>query len=415
MTFFSAKELRASFCSAVMTPFKTLPLLVCLLLPLPLCLAQLQPAEERQCVANPTGRLELSVDVVGIPGPQGPLGEKGERGDMGPRGVKGQKGVKEQRGFQGPRGPKGVPGTPGAHGLPGVHGLPGATGPQGHPGDTELTEDEFSRIVKNVSSEVLGQVMKRVAELEAKLNNTSEPAPINHLNVSVRCGIYSPNWRRVAYIDTTQGPEQRPSGLVEHVNSTTNQRAYGRSTDKGCSSVTYPAGGSYTNICGRVRGYQFGSPNGFIGTSVDYYVQGISITRGSPRQHVWTYAAYWYEGRSNCPCDQTNPGDYSHVPDFVGRDHYCETAFVLTSSPKHRIAWENPLWDGAGSTCGTGGRCCATFGWFHKTVSSSSSDNIEVRWCAGNLRRTEDVLTDGDLGDVAEREEDTPNNSINRV
>ena len=156
MTIFSAEELRASFCSAVMTPFKTLSLLVGLLLPLRLCPAQLQPAEERQCVANPTGRLELSVDVVGIPGPQGPLGEKGERGDMGPRGVKGQKGVKGQRGFEGPRGPIGVPG------IPGAHGSPGAIGPQGHPGDTELTEDEFSRIASNMSLEVLGQVMKRI-------------------------------------------------------------------------------------------------------------------------------------------------------------------------------------------------------------------------------------------------------------
>ena len=228
----------------------------------------------------------------------------------------------------------------------------------------------------------------------AKLNNMSEPAPINHLNVSVRCGIYSPNWRRVAYIDTTQGPGRCPSDLVEHVNSTTNQRACGRSTDEGCSSVTYPAGGSYTNICGQVRGYQFYSPNGIRRASInDPYVDGISITRGSPRQHVWTYAAYWSEGNIDCPCSRANTSDYSLVPDIVGRDHYCETAFA-TSHGSGRTAWENPLWDGAGSTCGTGGRCCATFGWFHKTVSPSTSDNIEVRWCADQGRSNEDVLTD---------------------
>ena len=183
-------------------------------------------------MANSTGRLQLNVDVVGIPGPQGPLGEKGERGDMGPSGEKGQKGVKGQRGFEGPRGPIGVPG------IPGAHGSLGAIGPHGHPGDTELTEDEFSRIASNVSSEVLGQVMKKVAELEAKLNNLSELAPINHQNTYFRCGIFSPNWRRVAYIDTTQGPGQCPSGLVEHVNFTTNQRACGRSSSVNCSSVT---------------------------------------------------------------------------------------------------------------------------------------------------------------------------------
>ena len=378
-----------------MLPFKTLSLLVCLLLPLPLCPAQLQPAEEeRQCVANPTGRVEFSVDVLGTPGPQGPLGEKGESGDMGPRGLKGEKGMKGQIGLEGPRGPVGEPGTPGAHGLPGKHGLPGVIGPRGHPGDTKLTEEEFSRIASNVSSEVLDQVMKKVAELEAKLSNVSELAAVNYLNKYFRCGICSPNWRRVAYIDTTRGPGQCPSGLVEHVNSTTNQRACGRSTDIGCSSVTYPAGGSYTNICGQVRGYQFYSPNAFDGSrgnSInDPYVDGISITRGSPRQHVWTYTAYYYEGHNInaylCPCGQTNTSNYSNVPDFVGRDFYCETSFTANSGSV-RIAWENPLWDGAGSTCGTGGQCCATFGWFHKTVTPSTSDHIEVVCRAGEEQR----------------------------
>ena len=280
-----------------MPPVKALLLQVCLLLLLPLYPTQLQPAEEeRQCVANPTGRVELSVDVVGIPGPQGPQGEKGESGDMGPRGVKGEKGMKGQVGLEGRRGP------------------------------------------------------------------------------------------------------------VEHINSTTNQRACGRSTDKGCSSVTYPAGGSYTNICGRVKGYQFYSPNAFEGRNGnlinDPYVDGISITRGSPRQHVWTYAAYWYESyegyttsHQHCPCGRTNTSDYSNVPGFVVRDFYCETSFTA-SRGSGRIAWENPLWDGAGSTCGTGGQCCATFGWFHKTVSPSTSDHIEVRWCADQERSNEDVLTE---------------------
>ena len=327
-----------SSCNAT---FQDFFLLVCLLLPPP-CPAQLQPAEERQCVANPTGRVELSVDVVGIPGPQGPLGEKGERGDMGPRGVKGQKGMKGEGGLEGPRGPNGKPG------IPGAHGLPGATGPQGHPGDTELTEDEFSRIASNVSLEVLGQVMKRVTELEAALQNVSHNA---HFSQSSRCGIFSPNWRRVAYIDTTKGPGECPSGLVEHVNSTTSQRGCGRNTNEGCSSVTYPAGGNYTNICGGVRGYQFNSPNAFEGQKGklinDPYVDGVSITRGNPRQHIWTYTVYNYEkhhyNRMLCPCGRTNTSDHSNVPDFVGRDHYCETAFV-TRSGSNRIAWENPLW-----------------------------------------------------------------------
>ena len=363
-------------------------LLLQLFLLLHLCPAQLQPAEEeRQCVANPTGRVELSVDVLGTPGPQGPSGEKGERGGMGSRGVKGEKGVQGDRGFAGPPGRAGVPGLPGVREQPEV---------------TKLSGEEFSRVTSNVSSEVLGQVMKEMADLEAKLNSTYELVSLYHLNTYFRCGIFSPNWRRVAYIDTTQGPGQCPSGLVQHVNSATNQRACGRSIDRGCSSVTYPAGGSYTNICGRVRGYQFYTPNAFTGSSGhsinDAYVDGISITLGNPRKHVWTYTSYWYEMHNSsqydvCLCQRSSSNYYSRVSSFVGSDYYCETAFATDSETK-RIAWENPLWDGAGSACGTGGQCCATFGWFHKTVSPSTSDHIEARWCADQGRSNEDVLTE---------------------
>ena len=102
-------------------------------------------------------------------------------------------------------------------------------------------------------------------------SRSSHHTYVPQLQTFVKCGIPSPNWRRVAYIDTTRGPGQCPSGLVEYINPTTNQRACGRSTDSGCSSVTYPAGGNYTNICGRVRGYQFYNANAFEG------LQGRSI------------------------------------------------------------------------------------------------------------------------------------------
>ena len=259
----------------------------------------------------------------------------------------------------------------------------------------------------NVALDAVGAANKTIAKLEDKLSTLSQVVSghgslLQYLqSFHPHCGISSPNWRRVVYIDTTHGPGQCPSGLVEHVNSATNQRACGRSTDVGCSSVTYPAGGSYTNICGRVRGYQLYSPNAFEGQNGNSinapYVDGISITRGSPRQHVWTYTAYWHEGRTTsryiCPCGRTSTSDYSNVPDFVGRDFYCETSFTARGG-SGRTAWENHLWDGAGSTCGTGGQCCATFGWFHKTVSPGTSDHIEVRWCAGSLRNNEDVLTE---------------------
>ena len=50
-------------------------------------------------------------------------------------------------------------------------------------------------------------------------------------------------------------------------------------------------------MCGRVIGYQIGSPNSFASdqynkrlTIDQAYVDGINITNGNPRTHIWSYA-----------------------------------------------------------------------------------------------------------------------------
>ena len=66
----------------------------------------------------------------------------------------------------------------------------------------------------------------------------------------------------------------------------------------------------YSRVCGRIRGYQFGSTSAFChGLSQDidgYYVGGISLThRGGVRrrQHIWTFAAGLTEVGSSFPND----------------------------------------------------------------------------------------------------------------
>ena len=53
-----------------------------------------------------------------------------------------------------------------------------------------------------------------------------------------------------------------------------------------------------TQVCGRVNGYQFGSTDAFGNyhiydqTSIERtYVEGVSLTHGQPRKHIWAYAA----------------------------------------------------------------------------------------------------------------------------
>ena len=66
------------------------------------------------------------------------------------------------------------------------------------------------------------------------------------------------------------------------------------------------------------------------GWSIDIsYVDGISMTHGSPRQHTWTFAAGLDEGTSfpaaTCPCVSGSTAS-THIPSFVGQNYFCKTA-----------------------------------------------------------------------------------------
>ena len=167
-------------------------------------------------------------------------------------------------------------------------------------------------------------------------------------NGQVKCGIYSTKWRRVAHIDMTDHTARCPSGLREVSNTTTKQRACGRSVSRGCSSLVFNTSGNYTNVCGQVRGYQFRAIEAFNGGSIDtHYAEGVLITNGSPCRHLWTYAVGTSETNGwGCPCSTGGSVSRQYIPAFVGNDYYCESGFV--NSHPARIAWEDPLWDGAG-------------------------------------------------------------------
>ena len=126
---------------------------------------------------------------------------------------------------------------------------------------------------------------------------------------------------------------------------------------------------------------------------VTIYVDGISITHGNPRHHLWTYAAGLQEniihgvGQYECPCAT---GSTQTVPSFVGNDYFCESGcpghYDLTTFHTDR------LWDG--EQCGAiEGGCCRATGlpWFHKTLSTPTSDYIELRLCCDQDTSDEDV------------------------
>ena len=209
---------------------------------------------------------------------------------------------------------------------------------------------------------------------------------------SYSCG--GSTWRRVAYLNMSD-PSQRCPSVWQEI--TTPHRVCGRRPSSGvCVGLSYTTGSEqYNQVCGRIIGYQIGIPNAFSanGQSIDTnYVNGISVTRVSPRQHIWTFAAGVDEqsGGNRCPCIVGNTAARS-PPSFVGQNYFCETG--ITRWPgTYGVFYPNgdPLWDGQG--CGPTSACC-TFNsppWFNIILSSPTTDDIEVRICDNVGIRTSD-------------------------
>ena len=193
------------------------------------------------------------------------------------------------------------------------------------------------------------------------------------------CGSDGP-WTRLAYLNMSDPTQQCPSELVLHEEGAV--RTCGKTIPLpfGCNSVTFPSPVSYSEICGRVNGYQYGTPNGWItgSSSVDIpYVEGVSLTQGpSPRQHVWSFAAEVFDERD----DTSHTCDCS-APSFVGSDFYCESGNHGNDSPI-KLYLEDVLWDG--EDCGSQETDCCLVGmapWFHKVMSNKSSEYLEMRIC----------------------------------
>ena len=196
-------------------------------------------------------------------------------------------------------------------------------------------------------------------------------------------------WTRLAYLDMSDPTQNCPSALELYQSGSV--RACGRSLSNipvGCASVQFPSNGiSYSQICGRVTGYQHRStdgPNTHIEDLNSYYVDGVSITRGSPRQHVWTLMAGNSETSSSssnsCPC---NNGSTVTVQSFVGDHYFCESG-NKASTASNTLYTSDPLWDGQG--CGSlESPCCNVTGipWFHRDYgSNTTTDYIELRMCS---------------------------------
>ena len=137
-------------------------------------------------------------------------------------------------------------------------------------------------------------------------------------------------WYQVAYLNMTDPSQQCPSAWREYNNS--QFRACRRPVSGGasCPSQIFPISRQYSKVCGRVIGIQVASPDAFHhGRSSNIngrYIDGVSITHGHPRHHIWSYVGSVSEVRSRvlnvCPCGYSSA---TRPPSFVGSNYYCES------------------------------------------------------------------------------------------
>ena len=204
------------------------------------------------------------------------------------------------------------------------------------------------------------------------------------------CGCGGPGWRRVAYVNMSDTTQTSCPGDWELI--TTPKRSCGRPANadrRTCYSALFQSL-SYSQVCGRIVGYQFGQPGAFLlenggppQTIDGPYVDGVSLTYGNPRQHIWTFAVPLQETYNSkihlCPC---NDNSSVRVPSYVGNDYFCETGVPTGQRYQNGVFYPNdPLWDGEG--CGPTSACC-TFNdppWFCKHLPQPTNDDLEIRLC----------------------------------
>ena len=205
------------------------------------------------------------------------------------------------------------------------------------------------------------------------------------------CGCGGPGWRKVAYLNMSDTTQTCCPGDWEL--NTTSKRSCARPANaphRTCYSATFQSL-SYSQVCGRIVGYQVGQPEAFLLENIgqpqtidDPYVDGVSLTYGNPRQHIWTFAVPLQETTHPaylCPC---NDNSSARVPSYVGNDYFCETGVPTGQNWDHIYYPDDPLWDGEG--CGLTSTCC-TFNnppWFCKQLPQPTNDDLEIRLCGAN-------------------------------
>ena len=255
--------------------------------------------------------------------------------------------------------------------------------------ECELMTNNKTCVEDKLESEINSEIQQnRTHQVNNSDDNTSPPPMYTCDGTG--------GWRRAVYLDMTDPNTNCPEGWSETGYS---KRTCGRATDGQytCDSVTFSvSGGEYSQVCGRMRAYQFGATWGFSGyrngqtTVDDAYITGVGVMHGSPRQHIWSFVAGAIENYRSpvmCPCDTIR---HIPIPPFVGEDYFCESGHTYSGRLSDIIQFHSNdvLWDGR--DCHSSSICCSLHNppYFTKTLNTSTTDDIELRLCNYNALTT---------------------------
>ena len=194
-------------------------------------------------------------------------------------------------------------------------------------------------------------------------------ADIHQILLSIDSPCGGVGWSPVVSLDLGPGPSPNMSSPWARSDTPERSCVPPNNLDN-CQGLSFPVSGlTYNHVCGRIVGYAVNTPDAFADfnehNDIDFpYLDGVSVTYGSPRQHIWSFAAGF---RANlCPCNS----DYNGLhppPAFVGDNYFCDGSY------------NKALWDGQDCTT-----ACCTFNsppYFNVTLPAPFSDPIEVRIC----------------------------------
>ena len=272
----------------------------------------------------------------------------------------------------------------------------------------KLFSDDFNDVktelndINGTTNEIVDEIEDHDKQTGTKLMDIESLICDSH---DVDCCGGTGGWRRVVYLNMTDPNTNCPSGW----NMTNyNIRTCGRASDRPdtCDSVFFPvSGGEYSQVCGKMKAYQWGWTPGFGGYNfggqgtIDMaYLSGVAVMHSNPQQHIWSFVSAGAENdyRNHCPCDT----QFSNIaiPSFVGDDYFCESGYIHPGSfiPSDIASFhsDHPLWDGDG--CHSSSTCC-TFNnppYFTKYLDNPTTDDIELRLCCYHPSYYEDTAVE---------------------